>query len=113
MTKILVPFLVLCFLTPFYLLSPPQLESQEILKHLIDNIFYNKPLNDIVSGILSSVISDNLIQFFIEPSKSKKKSPKMVYRQRCYKNFDKLQFRVDLIKVNWSSFCHDPETKNP
>ena len=24
--------LTLCFLTPFYLLSPPQLESQEILK---------------------------------------------------------------------------------
>ena len=33
----------------------------------------------------------------------------MVYRQRCYKNFDKLQFRVDLIKVNWGSFCHDPD----
>ena len=31
----------------------------------------------------------------------------MVYRQRCYKIFDKLQFRADLIKVNWGSFCHD------
>ena len=30
--KTLVTFLTLCFLTPFYLLSPPQLESQEILK---------------------------------------------------------------------------------
>ena len=32
----------------------------------------------------------------------------MVYRQRCYKNFDKLQFRTDLIKVNRGSLCHDP-----
>ena len=30
--KILLSFLTQCFLTPFYLLSPPQLESQEILK---------------------------------------------------------------------------------
>ena len=33
----------------------------------------------------------------------------MVYKQRCYKSFDKLQFRADLIKVNWGSFCHDPD----
>ena len=33
----------------------------------------------------------------------------MVYKQRCYKNIDKLQFRADLIKVNWGSFCHDPD----
>ena len=30
-------------------------------KTLIDNIFYNKPLNDIMSGNLSSIISDQLI----------------------------------------------------
>ena len=72
-------------------------------KTLID-IFYNKPLNDIMSGNLSSIISDHLLQFLIEP-KFTKKSPQIVYRQRC---FDKLQFRVDLIKVNWGSFCHDP-----
>ena len=76
---------------------------------LIDNIFYNKPLNDIMSGNLSSIISDHLIQFLIEPSKFTEKSPQMVYKQRCYKNFDKLQFRADLIKVNWGSFCHNPD----
>ena len=38
-------------------------------KTVIDNIFYNKPLNDIMSGNLSSIISDHLIQFLIEPSK--------------------------------------------
>ena len=38
-------------------------------KTLIDNIFYNKPVDDIMSGSLSSIISDHLIQFLIEPSK--------------------------------------------
>ena len=56
---------------------------------------------------LSSIISDHLIQFLIQPSKSPKKSPQMVYRQICYRNFDKLQFRVDIIKVEWGSFCYD------
>ena len=37
-------------------------------KSLIDNIFYSKPLNNIMSGNLSSIISDHLIQFLIEPS---------------------------------------------
>ena len=78
-------------------------------KTLIDNILYNKPLNDITSGNLSSIISDHLIHFLIEPSKFTEKSPQMVYRQRCYKHFDKLQFRADLIKVNWGSFCHNPD----
>ena len=71
-------------------------------KTLIDNIFYNKPLNDIMSGNLSSIISDHLIQFLIEPSQFTKKSPQMIYRQRCYKKFEKLEFRVDLIKINLS-----------
>ena len=72
-------------------------------KTLIDIIFYNEPLNDIISGNLSSIISDPLIQFLTELSIFTKKSPQIVYRQRCYKIFDKLQFRVDLIKVNWGS----------
>ena len=81
-------------------------------KTLIDNIFYNKPLNDIMSGNLSSIISDHLIQFLIEPSKFIKNSPQLVYRQRCYKNFDKLQFRAELIKINWDSLCHDPNSNS-
>ena len=65
-----------------------------------------------MSGNLSSIIPDHLIQFLIELSKFTKKSPPMVYRQRCYKNFDKLQVRADLIKVHQDSFCHDPDA-NP
>ena len=49
-------------------------------KTLIDNIFYNKPLNDIMSGNQRSVISDHLVQFLIEPSKFTEKSPQIVYK---------------------------------
>ena len=38
-------------------------------KILIGNIFYKKPLNDIISGKLSSIISNHLIQFLIQASK--------------------------------------------
>ena len=61
-----------------------------------------------MSGNLSSIISDHLIQFLIEPSKFTEKSPQMVHKQKCYKNFDKLQFRADLVKVSWGSFSHEP-----
>ena len=29
----------------------------------------------------------------------------MINRQRCYKIFDKLKFKADLVKVNWDGFC--------
>ena len=32
----------------------------------------------------------------------------MIRSQRWYINSDTLQFRADLIKVGWDSFCHDP-----
>ena len=34
----------------------------------------------------------------------------MINRQRCYKSFDKLKFKADLVKVNWDGFCL---TSNP
>ena len=33
------------------------------------------------------------------------KSSKIINRQRCYKNFDKLKFKADLVKINWDGFC--------
>ena len=72
-----------------------------------DNIFYKKPLNDIMFGNLSSISSDYHLQFLIKPLNFTKISTQMIYRQRYYKNVDKLQFRADLIKVNWDSFSHD------
>ena len=34
----------------------------------------------------------------------------MINRQRCYKHFDKLKFKTDLVKVNWDGICL---TSNP
>ena len=74
-------------------------------KTLIDDIYYNKPLNNFISGNLSSIISDHFIQFLIGPLNFLEKSSKIVNRQRCYKNFDKLKFKADLVKINWDGFC--------
>ena len=86
-----------------YITSPTRITRNT--KILIDNIYYNKPLNNIISGNLSSIISDHLIQFLIEPLNFSEKSSKIVNRQRCYKNFDKLKFKTDLVKINWDGFC--------
>ena len=64
-------------------------------KTLINNIYNNKPLNNIISGNLSNIISDHFSE----------KSSKMINRQSCYKNFDKLKFKADLVKFNWDGFC--------
>ena len=86
-----------------YITTPTRITRNT--KTLIDNIYYNKPLNNIISGNLSSIISDHLIQFLIGPLDFSEKSSKIVNRQRCYKNFDKLKFKTDLVKINWDGFC--------
>ena len=65
-------------------------------KTLIDNIFYNKPILNITAGNISSVISDHLIQFLIEPSSTDAKLEQTCKLQRCYKSFDKIKFKNDL-----------------
>ena len=57
-------------------------------KTLIDNMFYNKPMLNITAGNISSVISDHLIQFLIEPSSTNAKLEQTCKLQRCYKNID-------------------------
>ena len=71
-------------------------------KTLIDKIYYNKSLNNIISGDLSSIIFDH---FLIEPLDFSEKSSKTINRQRCHQNFDKLKFKAGLVKVNWHGFC--------
>ena len=63
-----------------------------------------------MSGNLSSIISEHLIQFLTEPSNFTKKSSQMIHKQKCYKNCDKLQFRADIIKVNLNCFCDGPNS---
>ena len=55
---------------------------------------------NITAGNISSVISDHLIQFLIEPSSSNAKLEQTCKLQRCYKNFDDTKFRNDSHKVS-------------
>ena len=93
-----------------YITTPTRITRNT--KTLIDNIYYNKPLSNIIFGNLSSIISDHLIQFLIEPLDFSEKSSKMINRQRCYKNFDKLKFKADLVKVSWDGFCLTSNTSD-
>ena len=51
---------------------------------LIDNNCCNKPMLNITAGNISSVISDHLIQFLIEPSSSNAKLEQTCKLQRCH-----------------------------
>ena len=82
-----------------YITTPTRITRNT--KTIIDDICYNKPLTNIICGNLSSIIiSDHLIQFLIEPIDFSEKSSKMINRQRCYKNSDKLKFKADLVEVD-------------
>ena len=80
------------------------------LKTLIDNIFYNRPRLNITAGNLTSIISDHLIQFLIEPSATNEKLEEAFKLQRCYKNFDKAKFKNDLLKISWKEYCSNPDS---
>ena len=79
-------------------------------KTLIDNIFYNKPMLNVTAGNISSVISDHLIQFLIEPSSTNAKLEQTCKLQLCYKNFDKTKFKNDLPKISWKEHCSNPDS---
>ena len=55
---------------------------------------------NITAGNISSVISDHLIQFLIEPSSTNTKLEQTCKLQRCYKNFDKTKLKNDLRKIS-------------
>ena len=66
---------------------------------LIDNIFYNKPLNnDFIAGNLCPIIYAHLIQFLVESSSYMHNSSKEKITKRCYKKFDKRKTQIWLRK---------------
>ena len=90
--------------SPFITLPTMAANTSETLTN---NIFYVKPLNNLIAGNLYSLVSDHLIQFPIEPSSYICTSFKEKISKRCYKNFDKEKFQADLGKVNWRKHCND------
>ena len=77
---------------------------------LIGNIFCNKLKLNITSGNISSVISNHLTQFLIEPSSSNARPEKTCKVQRCYKNFDKTKLKNDLHKINRKEHCSNSDS---
>ena len=65
---------------------------------------------NITAGNISSIISDHLIQFLIEPSATNAKLEQTCKLQRCYKNFDNTKFKNDLHKISWKEHCSNPDS---
>ena len=60
--------------------------------------------------MISSIISDHLIQFLIESSATNAKLEQTCKLQRCYKNFNKTKFKNDLQKISWKEHCSNPDS---
>ena len=73
-------------------------------KTLIDNIFSNSlNFSQGSSGNLTISISDHLAQFLIIPEESYKLPKKNNMFKRDTKNFDRENFILDLLNVDWPS----------
>ena len=62
------------------------------------------------AGNINSVISDQLIQFLIEPSSSNAKLQQTCKLQRYCKNVDQAKFKNDLHKISWKEHCSNPDS---
>ena len=73
-------------------------------KTLIDNIFSNVPnFSQGSSGNITLALSDHLAQFLIIPLDSYFKPPKIEKFKRDFKNFDRENFLLDLLDINWDN----------
>ena len=63
-----------------------------------------------ITGNISSIISDHLIQFLIEPPATNAKLEQTCKLQRYYKNFDKTKFKNDLHKISCKEHCSNPDS---
>ena len=72
-------------------------------KTLIDNIFSNSPtFSEGISGNITLSISDHLAQFLIIPMNFGYVPSKIYLYKRDTKNFDRENFLLDLLDIDWS-----------
>jgi len=87
-----------------HIIYPTRIVSNERMnsKTLIDNIFSNS-VNylDGISGNLTFSISDHLAQFLIIPVDYKKNPQNLIKYKRDTKNFDRENFILDMLNVDW------------
>jgi hypothetical protein len=71
---------------------------------LIDNIFTNQFDPDLVSGNLTVGVSDHLPSFLLLPYPNQHHLPKKHNLfQRNFKNFDRVNFLLDLLSIDWNN----------
>ena len=76
-------------------------------KTLIDNIFSNNPNFELgISGNLTISLSDHLAQFLLIPDLSPKQKKKRFFYKRDTKNFDRVNFLLDLLDIEWSQILN-------
>ena len=68
---------------------------------VIDNIFTNQIAEGIVSGNLSISISDHLPSFLLVPYENQYLYTKQKVFKRDTKNFDRENFILDFLDINW------------
>lgn len=72
------------------------------LRHtIIDNIFTNQITPGIISGNLSISISDHLPSFLFVPNDNQHHVPRQTIYRRDTKNFDRNNFILDFLEINW------------
>ena len=84
-----------------YITLPTRITNRS--QTLIDNIFSNSTSSQIISGNLTSTVSDHLPQFFIYPDFNKTFIPRKnnIYRRNT-KRYDKDSFYSDFVNTNWN-----------
>ena len=88
------------FLLP-YISSPTKVTPRS--QSLIDNIFSNIIEDEIISGNITTTISDHYAQFTLFKNKTKSlKNRKIAKFARNYKTLDKEMFDSDLKNTNWN-----------
>ena len=83
-----------------YIIQPTRITSHS--KSIIDNIFSNYISQEIISGNLTSTISDHLPQFFIAPHIfSNAPNKKSNIFERDWSKFNREEFIIDYFAIDW------------
>ena len=68
---------------------------------IIDNIFTNQIIPEMISGNLCISISDHLPSFLVVPCNNQYQLPKQSIYKRDVKHFDRAEFILDFFDINW------------
>ena len=92
-----------------HILQPSRVTTNS--KTLIDNIFSNMAVPNIISGNLTASISDHLPQFLVAPNIFFNASyPKSNIYERDWSRFDQENFVLDYFSVEWDNVLISPNT---